>query len=122
MNTSPAVPTRLRASSPGLGQGSQIEIEQRAAELAISDGRGTVSDADLVQAAAELAGGGMSIAAPEADAAAEKVTTWDEPPGQSSHRLPSAATEEEESTGEQLVGNGLEEADHDTRAAAESKT
>ncbi|MBE2287054.1 MAG: hypothetical protein IAE77_26595 [Prosthecobacter sp.] len=50
MSADTVLPTRLRAGAPGLGQGSQIEIEQRAAELAMSDGRELISDADLAMA------------------------------------------------------------------------
>ena len=56
MNTDTMLPTRLKAGSPGLGHPSQTEIDARAAELALIDGRSTVSDADLAMAAAELMG------------------------------------------------------------------
>lgn len=120
MSADTVLPTRLRAGAPGLGQGSQIEIEQRAAELAMSDGRELISDADLAMAAAELAGGGTTTEAPEADEMLEQVTTWDEPPTQTGHLVPTPPLEDENAIAEQLVDDGLEEADHDIRVASET--
>lgn len=120
MDTSHILPTRLRATAPGLGQGSQIEVEQRAQELAVSDGREKVSDGDLAQAAAELAGGGTTLEAPEADAAFTPLTARERPSMQTGHLVITASSEDEDTIiAEQLVGNGLEEAEHDTRVAAE---
>lgn len=119
MNTDTVLPTRLKAGSPGLGHANQTEVEERAAELALSDGRQTVTDADLALAAAELAGGGTTAEAPEADSELEQVTTWDEPPTQTGHLVATTPLEDENNVAEQLVEDGLEEADHDIRVAAE---
>lgn len=119
MNTDTLLPTRLKAASPGLGHPSQAEIDERAAELALIDGRNSVSEADLALAAAELAGGGTTAEAPEADAELEQVTTWDEPPTQTGHLVTIPPLEDENNISEQLIEDGLEEADHDTRVAAE---
>jgi hypothetical protein len=120
MSAETILPTRLRAAAPGLGQGSQIEVEQRAAELALSDGREKVSDADLAMAAAELAGGGTTLDGPKAESSLNKLTAWDEPPLQTGHLVNTASSDEEvDNIAEQLIGNGLEEADHDIRVTAE---
>ncbi|MBN8422818.1 MAG: hypothetical protein J0L73_28175 [Verrucomicrobia bacterium] len=112
--------TRLRAASPGLGQGSRLEIEERAAELALSDGREIVSDADLALAAAELAGGGTTMEVPEAGGALKSWTGWYELPLQCGHlEITSSAEDDGNSIAEQLIENGLEEADHDIRVTAE---
>ncbi|WP_395744797.1 hypothetical protein [Prosthecobacter sp.] len=122
MSASTLLPTRLRATAPGLGQASQLEVEERAAELALSDGREKVSDADLAQAAAELAGGGTTVEAPEEDAAFTPLTLRDHPSVQTGHLVITASSEDEEHViAEQLIGNGLEEADHDLRVAAEKE-
>lgn len=120
MSANTVLPTRLKAGSPGLGQASQVEIEQRAAELAVSDGRELVSDGDLATAAAELAGGGTTAEAPEADVAIEQVTVWDEPPPQTGHLVATSVLEDESNIAQHLVADGLEEADHDIRTAAET--
>jgi hypothetical protein len=121
MSADTILPTRLKAGSPGLGQASQVEIEQRAAELALSDGREIVSDADLAVAAAELAGGGTTAEPLEADATLEQPPLWDDPPPQTGHLVATLPIEDESSIAERLVDDGLEEADHDIRAAAEVK-
>ncbi|MDB6003502.1 MAG: hypothetical protein JWR15_489 [Prosthecobacter sp.] len=113
MNNGTLLPTRLRASAPGLGEGSQTEVEQRAAELALSDGRKKVSDGDLAQAAAELAGGGTTLEKPDTGA------VLNEPPLQTGHLVVAADPVDEDNIAEQLIENGLEEADHDIRLAAE---
>ncbi|MDP1589308.1 MAG: hypothetical protein Q8M07_16275 [Prosthecobacter sp.] len=121
MNPNNALPTRLKAGSPGLGQASQMEVEQRAAELAVSDGRETISDADLAVAAAELAGGGTTTEAVEIDATLEQTTLWEDPPPQTGHLVATPPLEDENNIAEQLVEDGLEEADHDSRVAAEEQ-
>jgi len=118
MITDTILPTRLKAGSPGLGHASQVEVERRAKELALTDGRETYTDADLAVAAAELAGGGTSTEAPEADAELEEVTAWDEPPTQTGHLVAPIPLEDEAAIAEQLVEDGLDEADHDIRVAA----
>ncbi|WP_395740881.1 hypothetical protein [Prosthecobacter sp.] len=120
MSAETILPTRLRAAAPCLGQGSQVEVEQRAAELALSDGREKISDGDLAQAAAELAGGGTTLNTPRYDSKVNSLTAWDEPPLQTGHLVNTASSDEEvDNIAEQLIGNGLEEADHDIRVTAE---
>ncbi|MDZ4403972.1 CBS domain-containing protein [Prosthecobacter sp.] len=116
-----ALPTRLKAGSPGLGEASQIEVEDRATELALIDGRETVSDADLAQAAAELAGGGTTTEAPEADPALEALTARDDPPPQTGHLVAAVPLQDEDNIAEQLIEDGLEEAEHDSRVVAENE-
>lgn len=120
MSADTLLPNRIRASSPGLGQGSQIEIDQRAAELALSDGREKVTDADLAMAAAELAGAGTTIEVTDAGDALLSAPVADKLALQSGHlEVTSSAEENDNSIAEQLIGSGLEEADHDIRVAAE---
>ena len=115
------LPTRLKAGTPGLGHASGFDIARRAEELAISDGRGAYTDADLVRAAAELSGGETLPAAPEVVAAMEQVSTWDDPPAQAGHRVPSTPLDDEGNIAEQLIQDGVQEAEHDRRVAAEEE-
>lgn len=114
----PILPTRLKAGSPGLGQANQTDIESRAAELAHSDGRTKVTAADIDQAAAELAGGSAPSNAPEGKDVTEELTAWDDPLDQSGHRVMGLRTDDEKTIAEQLIHDGVEEADHDIRTAA----
>lgn len=121
MNPDSPLPTRLKAGSPGLGAGSESEIEQRAAELALSDGRDAYTDADLARASEELGGGTPDVTAPEVDPTLEQVTAWDDPPEQAGHRVEPIPLDDELNVSEQLIQSGLEEADHDIRVATEEE-
>lgn len=119
MNSDSALPERLKAGDPGLGAPDSQEIEQRAVELAKSDGRSTFTDADLARAEAELGGGSPEELAPEADAPiVEDIQTWDEPVNEHGQKAQEFALEDEANVGEELVADGLDEADHSQRAAA----
>lgn len=119
MNPDPPLPARLKAGSPGVGHASQADIEQRAAELAQTDGREVFTDADLTRAAADLAGGAVQVAAPEADPGVEALTAWDDPPQQTAQRIEPLPVEDEATIAERLIREGMEEAEHDIRVAAE---
>ena len=118
MKTSPPIPDRLKAASPGVGQPSETEIEQRARELALIDGRNTFTDADLARAAQELGGGVEAPAAPEVEAEVEQLEEWDSPVEQDGHEVAALPPEDEANVAEQLIEEGLSEADHDRRVAA----
>jgi hypothetical protein len=115
----PSIPSRLKAGAPGLGEAAQIDVERRAAELARIDGRTKVTDADVMHAARELAGTAEPVAIPGTDDPALEITAWDDPVDQSGHRVPPLPLEDEAPIAERLIGDGLLEADHDTRVAAE---
>ena len=118
MNDS-SLPNRLRAGSPGLGEASIDEIENRAKELALIDGRGDVSEIDRVRATAELGGASGVFRAPEeVNPAIESLTSWDEPIEEHGRRVPPVAAQDEVSIGDQLIQEGVREADHDSRVAA----
>ncbi len=118
MDEKPVLPTRLKAGSPGLGEPSTTEIERRALELARSDGRSTFNDADLAHAEAELAGDKPLAKEREA---VDQVTPWDNPPGEAGRHVKPVPLEDEGNTAEELIQDGIEEADHDTRVAAEDE-
>lgn len=121
MDTSNSLPNRLRAGSAGLGHADRQRVERRAAELAHSDGRSVATEADFVRATEELAGGSAMPAAPEIPPNLEAVAAWDQPPDQTGRRAPSVQPENATNLGEQLVQEGLDEADHDSRVVAEEK-
>jgi len=119
MNIKKTLPDRLKPNAPGVGAPSETEIEQRAIELAQSDGRDAFTDGDLERAAAELGGLAEPARAPEADEIAEQMTEWDSPVDEAGHRVAPRPLDDENSIAEQLIEDGSEEADHDLRAAAE---
>jgi hypothetical protein len=48
----------------------------------------------------------------------EKLTEWDQPPGRAGTEVPKVKPDDESTVGQQLVKEGLEEADRDQRIAA----
>ncbi len=116
----PAIPVRLKAGLPGLGAAAQVDVERRAMELAKIDGREEFTEADVARAARELGGAAPpSTAAETSDPALAEITAWDDPVTQSGHRVDPVPLEDETPVAEQLIRDGLEEADHDTRVVAE---
>ena len=129
MNTNPLTKGIVAKGFTGLGTVTPKMVEKRAVELALINGRTVdqVSETDYEQAKRELTGG------PEADPkdiALESVPEserWD-PVGDSSGRqVPKSGDESEDdegrSIGEQLVEEGVSEAEHDQmlKAARESE-
>jgi hypothetical protein len=121
MNPSePSLPIRLKAAQPGLGAAAQVDVERRALEIARIDGREVVTEADLTSAFNELAAAALPTVEPEAsEPAMEKLTAWDDPVHQSGRRIAAAPVEDEARVGEQLIQDGVAEAEHHTRVAAE---
>ncbi len=119
MKSEPVIPDRLKAGSPGLGEAAAVDVERRAIELAKIDGRTAFTDADLTQARAELSGGRVEIVAPEVDVrAVEELEEWDVPSDQNGRQVNQVTIDDEATVAEQLIQDGLEEADHDRRVAA----
>jgi hypothetical protein len=118
MNTNSAIPERLKASAPALGQASQGEVDQRAAELALIDGRDEMTETDIYMAAAELAGDGTTTESLDGDAATDALIAPDDPLPPTGRLVTQQPLNDESNLAEQLIEDGLEEADHDTRLAA----
>ena len=111
-------PGRISASGDGLGEVSSERIAGRAAEIARNEGRERSNGHDLARAEAELSSPGVAPSAPEIAAPElENMTAWDEAPV-ADGRAPRAAIEDEANIAEQLVQEGVEEAEHDRRARA----
>src|SRR6202022_4887682 len=101
----------------GMGVPSPEDIERRAREIAMIDERDPdeFTDADWNQAREELMGR-LEIPPPpeETKQTAELTDDWYVAAPSRGHRAPRPGTEEEEETvGEQLVTDGVEEATHD---------
>ena len=106
MESESPLPNRLKAGSPGLGEAASADIERRAIELAMMDGRDAFNDADLARAAADLAGGHGKPELP------------DEPINEDGHKIEPIPLEDDAEIEEQLIQDGVDEADHDRRASA----
>lgn len=97
----------------GLGVPSPDSVERRAREIALIAERDPeeFTDADWDQARQELLGAQANTAPEETEENAEVVEEWNVVASSTGHRAP--RMEDDETLGEQLVGDGIEEAAHD---------
>ena len=100
----------------GMGVPSPEEVERRAREIAMIDERDPdeFTDADWNQARKELMGQLEHPAPPEeTEQNAEVTDEWNVVAGSTGHRAPRTREAEDETVGEHLVTDGIEEAAHD---------
>ena len=100
----------------GLGVPSREDVEKRAREIALIDERNPdeYTDADWDQARRELLGEGVPAPPEETKQNATLEDEWEVTPKDSGHRVPRpGVSEDEETLGEHLVSDGVEEATHD---------
>ncbi len=110
---------KISSHGNGIGVPSPDMIEKRAREIAMIDERKAddFTDGDWEQAHRELIGVSSENAPEETEQNAEIVEEWDMVAGDSGHRVP-RTEEEEESVGEELVEEGVNEATHDQMVEA----
>ena len=99
----------------GLGAPSPADVEKRAREIAMINERNPddFTDADWRLACQELMGTENNTPPEETPDNADLTEEWNVVAGSKGHRVPRPGTEEEETVGEHLVIDGLEEATHD---------
>jgi len=110
-------PGRIQIHGEGVGELSEDDIETRAKEIAMMDGRREAKDHDRVRAREELLNPGPS-AAPEADETARPVELWSKGAASLGHEGAHVEPEDEANLAEQLVEEGVEEADREQRLSA----
>lgn len=113
MNTS----GRIQIHGAGIGEISEADLARRALEIARMDGRTSANSIDRDHAREELLHAGPPPA-PEADETVQPVRLWSEAVGSTGHQAPKVAMEDEYSAVEQLINEGLEEAERDQRLSA----
>jgi hypothetical protein len=113
-------PGKISIGARGLGTVDPELLAERALEIAKADGREESNEADLATAAAELLPSGDSVpVAPEVDdRAMENLTAWDEPLEARGGEVDEMEPMDEANIAEQLVEEGMEEAEHDQRVSA----
>ena len=117
----------LTENSVGIGTVTRAMVHQRAVELSAIDGRSPagVTMSDLAQAKRELTGEpdldpkeALLESAPESE-------RWDPVSGSTGHKIPAAASEDEDDEGrsdnERLVEEGIAGAEHDQMRQASRK-
>jgi hypothetical protein len=127
MKTNPLKQGALTENSAGIGTVTRKMVRKRAIELAVINGRSAqeVSKSDLEQAKRELTG------EPDADPkesvleSAPESERWNPVPGSTGHKVPVAASEDEDDEGrsdnEKLVEEGIAGAEHDQMRQASQK-
>jgi hypothetical protein len=114
-----ALPTtgKILRGTEGVGTVTPQMIEERAREIARTDGRLQVNDVDRSRAREDLTG-------PTSDS--EKLPTteepgrdWQMPLVSTGDKAPTVRPEDDENIVEKLVQEGIDEADHDQRLSSE---
>jgi|ERR1700750_2666533 hypothetical protein len=103
---------KILRGSEGLGTVTREMIEERANEIARSDGREEANDLDRTRAREDLTG---SIARSTPRTVGEPDPDWYSPRGSAAERAATVRPEDEANIPEKLVHEGIEEADHDQR-------
>jgi hypothetical protein len=106
---------KISVHGNGVGVPSPEAVEKRAREIAMIDERdpNEFTDTDWNQARQELMGVEHASAPEETEQNAKVTEEWNVVPSSTGHRAPRPGVEEDETLGEQLVTDGLEEAAHD---------
>jgi hypothetical protein len=105
----------IEVGGVGFGQATQADIDRRALELAISDGRERPNDIDFVQARQEF--GALAL---DAEDPADEILETDRPgdgfpAAGAGIRAARSEFEDEATLAETLVEEGVAEAEHDSR-------
>jgi len=112
---------KINLHGNGLGVPSPEMVEKRAREIALIDERDPAefTDADWNQARRELHGDISTAPAEENEGTLKLEEEWEVTPDNRGHRVPRPGVDEEEETlGENLVSEGVEEASHDQMVEA----
>ena len=94
-------------------------IEERAREIARSDGRAQPNDLDRTRAREDLTG--VTSRAEKLPSREEPGRDWQMPLVSTGEKAPTVRPEDDENIPERLVHEGIEEADHDQRLSSERK-
>jgi len=113
---------KIEENAAGLGVPSPEQVEQRAREIAVIQGRAAsdVNDTDRQQARRELLGEEPADAQ-DPEAMIASVTSWTEEPGTAGKQASTYLPQDEANIGERLVEEGMNEALHDEMLEARKK-
>jgi hypothetical protein len=107
---------KITVHGMGFGAPTPEQVEKRAREIALIDERDPdqFTDSDWNQARRELLGETLPPPPEESEEAAKMQGEWEVTPNDRGHKVNRpGASDDEESVGEQLVSDGVEEATHD---------
>ena len=104
---------KILLGTEGVGTVTAQMVEERAREIARSDGREEPNDLDRSRARAELTGDTSGSEKPPTRE--EPGRDWEMPLVSSGEKAPTVRPEDEENIPQKLIQEGLDEADHDQR-------
>jgi hypothetical protein len=111
---------RFSQHAQGLGTVTEAMVRQRARELALINGRSIhhLLDFDLDQARRELTGQERLVPEPTAAEELPEAKRWEPVPESAGHRAPSVPAPDEQTFAEQLVEEGVGDAEQDQMVQA----
>lgn len=119
MKATQTVKGRISGRLNGLGAVTPDMVEQRAKEISLINGRlaEDFNEADLEQARAELTGESALAEQRAEEPGAAAATLRDTIPGDTGHKIPAKLPSDEQRMAEQLVQEGVDEAEHHSMLA-----
>jgi hypothetical protein len=117
MNEAQPTSGKILRGTEGIGTVTPQMIEERAREIARSDGRGQPNDLDRTRAREDLTG--TLSDSEKLPTREEPGRDWQMPLVSTGEKAPTVRPEDDENIPERLVQEGIEEADHDQRLNAE---
>jgi hypothetical protein len=119
MKVTQSIKGRISEGLGGLGTVSEDMVEQRAREIALINGRRAeeFNQADLDEAKAELTGEDATAEQREEEEAPAAGSLRDVVPGSAGHKVEAKFPRDEQRVVEQLVQEGVDEAEHHSMLA-----
>jgi hypothetical protein len=114
---------KILVHDAGLGEATKREVDERAREIALIEDREMPTKEDYDRARAELRGRTIPPTS-DTDASSMDSLSRDpsDPPAHRGRQMPNFEGADEETALEQLVNEGVEEAQHDQMVAARRKS
>ena len=119
MNQAQPTGGKILSGTAGIGTVSPQMIEERACDIARSDGRARPNDLDRERARAQMAG--PTSESKKVPTKEEPGRDWGMPLVSSGEKAPTVRPEDEENIPEKLIREGVEEAEHDQRKVGRKK-
>ena len=118
-NTTPTTAGKLLSHDHGTGLVSPADLEARAREIALINGRQSPTTADRMQAKREFRGENLPPTSNE-DSNSSRALTRDpsEPTSNFGHETPAQEPDDTQNNAERMVIEGVEEAGHEQMIAA----
>jgi hypothetical protein len=117
MNKAQPTSRKILCGTEGLGTVTPQMVEQRAREIARSDGRSQSNELDWTRAREELTG--PTSDSEELPTREEPGRDWQMPLVSTGEKAPTVRPEDDENIPEKLIQEGIEEADHNQRLSSE---